>query len=213
LRASGATEEGEREMTDHIHRTVVWRRLDGLGIEHCSLTQRVDGWQIQGTAVRAESGPLLVRYDVACDAVWRTHAVTIEIEGSKGTQTLGMTVDEERRWWSAGAELVAFRGCDDVDLGITPVTNTLPIRRLNLAIGETQAIIAAWVQFPDLQIEPLPQHYTRLDARRYRYESGGGAFTTEITVDELGLVTHYTGGWERIATADRTTESVGRPTA
>ena len=60
-----------------------------------------------------------------------------------------MTVDDERRWWSAGAELVAFRGCDDVDLGITPVTNTLPIRRLHLAIGETRAVTAAWLQFPD----------------------------------------------------------------
>jgi uncharacterized protein len=202
-----------QEMTDHIHRTVVWQRLDGLGIEHCSLAPHADGWQIQGTVIHAERGPLLVRYGVTCDALWRTRAVAIEIDTGRSLQTLDMTVDDERRWWSAGAELVAFRGCDDVDLGITPVTNTLPIRRLNLAIGETRAITAAWVQFPDLQIEPLPQHYTRLDARRYRYESGGGAFTTEITVDELGLVTHYAGGWERIATADRTTESVGRPTA
>ena len=57
-----------RGMTDRIHRTVVWRRLDGLGIEHCSLVQRADGWQIQGTAIRAERNPLLVRYGVTCDA-------------------------------------------------------------------------------------------------------------------------------------------------
>src|SRR6185437_4270420 len=104
--------------------------------------------------------------------LWQTRAVAIEIDAGRGAQTLGMTVDEERRWWSAGAGLVAFRGCDDVDLGITPVTNTLPIRRLNLAIGETRAVIAAWLQFPDLESEPLSQHYTRHDARRYRYESG-----------------------------------------
>jgi hypothetical protein len=202
-----------QEMIDHIHRTVVWRRLDGLGIEHCSLAERADGWQIQGTVIHAERSPLLVRYHVTCDALWRTRTVAIEIDTGRGLQTLGMTVDEERRWWSADVELVAFRGCDDVDLGVTPATNTLPIRRLNLAIGETRAVTAAWLQFPELESEPLSQHYTRLDARRYRYESGGGAYTTEITVDELGLVTHYADGWERIATADRTTESDVRSTA
>lgn len=191
-------------MTDRLHRTIVWRRLDGLGIEHCSLAQRGDGWQIRGTAIRAEGDPFLARYRVACDAGWRTRAVEIEVEMGTNIRTLRMTVDEDRRWWNAStdAELLAFRGCDDADLGITPATNTLPIRRLNLGIGETRAVTAAWVQFPTLSIEPLPQRYTRLDALRYRYESADGAFTTELAVDELGLVTHYAGGWECIASAD-----------
>jgi hypothetical protein len=189
-------------MTDRISRTVVWRRLDGRGVEYCSLAQRADGWRIAGTAIRADDGPLLARYHVACDAMWRTRAVEIEVEMGTGIHALRLAVDEERRWWNAGAEVVAFRGCTDVDLGITPATNTLPIRRLNLAIGETRAVTAAWIQFPELRMEPLPQDYTRLDALRYRYESAGGAFTTEIAVDEIGLVTTYAGGWERIASAD-----------
>lgn len=200
-------------MIDRVLRTVIWRRLDGLGVEYCSLVQRGDGWQIQGTAIRAEDGPLLVRYGVTCDALWRTRAVEIEVERGMDIRTLRLTVDEDQRWWSTDAELVAFRGCVDVDLGITPATNTLPIRRLNLAIGETRAVTAAWLQFPDLQTEPLPQHYTRLDARRYRYESGGGAYTTEVSVDDLGLATLYAGGWERIAATDHPTASDGRSTS
>ncbi len=189
-------------MTERISRTVVWRRLDGLGVEHCSLAQRADGWRIAGTAIRADGGPLLVRYRIACDTMWRTRAVEIEAETSTGIRALRLAVDEERRWWNADAEVVAFRGCTDVDLGVTPATNSLPIRRLNLAIGETRAVTAAWIQFPELRMEPLPQHYTRLDVLRYRYESADGAFTTEIAVDDLGFVTTYAGGWERIASAD-----------
>lgn len=190
-------------MMDQAHHTVVWRRLDRLGIEHCSLAQRADGWQIQGTVISAEPRPFLVRYGISCDTMWQTRTVEIAVEMGASTRTMRMRVDEDQRWWSADSELLPFRGCIDVDLGITPATNTLPIRRLNLAIGETRAVTAAWVRFPELSIEALPQHYIRLDALRYRYESADGAFTTEIVVDELGLATDYAGGWERIeATGD-----------
>jgi hypothetical protein len=108
-------------VTDRICRTVVWRRLDGLGAEHCSLAQRADGWRIEGTAIRAEGGPLLVRYRIACDTMWRTRVVEIEVEMGTDIHTLRMTADEDQRWWNADAEVVAFRGCTDVDLGITPV--------------------------------------------------------------------------------------------
>ncbi|MDQ3227137.1 MAG: putative glycolipid-binding domain-containing protein, partial [Chloroflexota bacterium] len=77
--------------------------------------------------------------------------------------------------------------------------NTLPIRRLAPAIGDAVGVTAVWVSFPELTIEPLPQRYIRLDERRYRYESDGGAFVTEIAVDDLGLVVTYDGGWRRIA--------------
>ena len=96
-------------------------------------------------------------------------------------------------------DLEALHGLIDVDLGFSPVTNTLPIRRLDPAIGEAVAVTAAWVRFPELTIEPLPQRYIRLAERRYRYESAGGAFVAEIEVDDLGLVTAYEGGWRRIA--------------
>jgi hypothetical protein len=189
-------------MIDQTRCTVVWRTLDGRGIEYCSLVPGQNRWLLRGTAIRAEPQPLLVRYAVTCDAHWRTRTVTVEVESGTDRRTVRVRVDKERHWWIGDTELVAIRGCIDVDLGITPATNTLPIRRLNLAIGETQAVRAAWLQFPTLAIEPLPQHYTRLDALRYRYESAEGAFTTEIAVDERGLATHYAGGWERIAATD-----------
>jgi uncharacterized protein len=60
-------------------------------------------------------------------------------------------------------------------------------------------VTAAWVRFPELTIEPLPQRYIRLADRRYHYESAGGAFIAEIEVDDLGIVTTYEGGWQRVA--------------
>jgi uncharacterized protein len=55
------------------------------------------------------------------------------------------------------------------------------------------------IWFPDLTVQPLFQRYTRLSKDTYHYQSDTG-FSAEIVVDDLGLVTTYTGGWERIAT-------------
>jgi hypothetical protein len=51
----------------------------------------------------------------------------------------------------------------------------------------------AGLRFPGFALEPLEQVYQRLGDRVYRYESGGGAFAGELTVDEAGFVTHYPG--------------------
>jgi len=102
-------------------------------------------------------------------------------------------------WRNTGQELREIQGCGDVDLALTPATNTLAISRLSLQVGGSESIIAAWIKFPELTAQPLSQRYTRLAQNSYRYESNTG-FTAEIAVDDLGLVTNYPGGWERIAT-------------
>jgi hypothetical protein len=83
------------------------------------------------------------------------------------------------------------------DLAFTPATNTLPIRRLGLAVGDSRDVTAAWVRYPELDLVPLPQSYTRLAATGYRYQSRDGAFTAELETDELGLVVRYPPGWSR----------------
>ena len=82
-------------------------------------------------------------------------------------------------------------GCIDIDLNFSPVTNTLPIRRLELKVGEAAPVRAAWVRFPSFALEPLEQSYERLDTNTYRYTSAGGRFTARVGVDDHGLVTDY----------------------
>jgi hypothetical protein len=71
----------------------------------------------------------------------------------------------------------------------------LPIRRLNLAIGEQARVRAAWLRFPGFALEPLEQIYRRTGVTTYQYESGGGRFTTELRVNEAGFVTDYPNLW------------------
>jgi hypothetical protein len=97
--------------------------------------------------------------------------------------------DQDGRWWRDGAESEEVRGTVDVDLGFTPATNTLPIRRLGLEVGELAHLDAVWVRFPEMKVEVLTQTYERLGDRMYRYTSPG--FQRDIEVDDAGVVIRY----------------------
>jgi uncharacterized protein len=193
-------------------RTVLWQRINTPGSEWCALEREPDGWRLHGIVLtRVATTPVLVHYAVALATDWSTRVVEIAMRSGSASEprSLKLTVGPDQRWQierelvpdpvMPADDVAALHGLVDVDLGFSPITNTLPIRRLEPAIGEAVAVTAAWVRFPELTVEPLPQRYLRLADRRYRYESAGGAFVAEIEVDDLGLVTTYEGGWRRIA--------------
>lgn len=140
---------------------------------------------------------MLANYEIHCDKNWLTHRAQIERTIGSDVKTLSLSVESRGVWRNSGQALREIHGCEDVDLTVTPATNTLPIRRLNLQIGSSESVITAWVKFPELSVQPLSQRYTRIAKDVHRYESNTG-FSAEIGVDDLGLVTTYPGGWEQI---------------
>ena len=186
-------------MADDLKRVVVWNNLLIDGRDYCGLWHTAEGWLLKGTVVGVlkDQRPLLASYEIQCDENWLTHRVQVDRTLGNDVKTLSLSVEKRGVWRSTGEELREIQGCDDVDLAVTPATNTLAIRRLNLQVGGGASIIAAWVKFPDLTVQPLSQRYTRVAQNTYRYESNTG-FSAEIVVDDLGLVTAYPGGWERI---------------
>ncbi len=178
-----------------MQRKVIWQRVDKVGMELCFLYIQPDGASMDGTVITAfEDEPVNVRYFIQTGSDWWTSDVTIWFPTSESLAILRLQM-RNQQWQVDGQERNDLANCIDVDLGITPSTNTLPIRRLNLAVGESAEVTAAWVRFPELSVEPLRQRYTRLAPDRYLYESLESGFTAELSVDESGLVTHYPGGW------------------
>jgi len=188
-------------MRDELMRVVAWRNLLINGTEYCALRRTAEGWLLKGTVVGVlkDERPMLAKYAISCDDHWFTHRVELERIIGNDTEALSLSVESRGLWRSSGKELPELEGCNDVDLAVTPATNTLPVRRLALRIGKSESIVAAWVKFPELTVQPLSQRYTRLTQNTYRYESNTG-FSADIVVDDLGLVTRYPGAWERIGT-------------
>jgi hypothetical protein len=181
-------------------RRVAWRRSDEIATdEHCTLTLRDGGLSLVGTVLGAEGGlPTWVEYRVLADGAGLTTAVHVRDLRGFVQRSISLARDSRGRWTVDGQAAPALRGCTDVDLGCSPSTNTLPIRRLRLAIGASHTIQAAWVRFPELTVVKAAQTYTRLDEFTYRYASGD--FEAELAVDDEGLVTTYA-VWQRTGLA------------
>jgi len=176
---------------------VLWRRLDQPGHESARLSFRQSRWYLSGTAVFAHrQQPCRLDYLVECDADWRT--LSGKVVGWVGSEEveIELSVDSERRWLLNATECLSVAGCTDLDLNFSPSTNLLPIRRLNLPIGEKAVVRAAWLRFPGFTLEPLEQVYHRVDEATYRYESAGGSFVAELEVNAAGFVTRYPNFWE-----------------
>ncbi len=177
--------------------SVLWRRLDQPGHESARLVLQHPYWHLIGTAVFAHSQqPCRLDYRVVCDSGW--HTVSGRVTGWIANETveIELAVDAARHWRLNGTACPAVAGCVDLDLGFSPSTNLLPIRRLGLAIGQEAEVHAAWLGFPSLTLEPLEQVYRRIDVTTYRYESAGGRFATELQVNAAGLVTRYPNFWQ-----------------
>jgi hypothetical protein len=132
------------------------------------------------------------RYTITCDESWRVRDVTIK-EIISGHQ-LKMHSDGLGYWTNEnGEEIENVRGCIDIDFRATPFSNTFPIRRLHLAVGESSAIEVVYINAPDLKITKEHQIYTRLNDHEWKFEQPSADFEAVVTIDSDGLVVSYPG--------------------
>jgi hypothetical protein len=177
--------------------TILWQDLETGALDRCRLEARPDGLVLSGVVLTPAHGtPLDVRYLVETDRAGLTRRVELELDG--GATRRALLADGGGRWrWDGGAELPEVRGALDVDLTVTPATNTLPIRRLGLEVGRAAELTVAWVQFPGLEVVSSRQRYQRLAPDRWGFATGD--FRAELLVDPDGLVLDYGGLFRSLA--------------
>lgn len=168
---------------------VMWLAHQPPGNDACRFALTTRSLLIEGSS---RTGDMATRYRVRADRSGITRRARIV---SRIEERL-IERDAAGRWEMDGQDVPEVAGALDIDLGFTPATNTLPIRRLGLAVGETEDVTVAWFDPADRRLKPLRQRYARLDAHRYRYSSPDHGFEADLTVDDFGAVTHYPGYWD-----------------
>lgn len=178
---------------------VRWQDWSGEGLEHTVVRCAHDSNTAEGVVIsNAESRHFAVRYQLRCDGLWTLERASIQLVGDQ--RKIELVSDGRGNWTDvSGNPVQGLDGAIDIDFSVSPFTNTLPIRRLQLTKGSSAEIRAAYVHFPDLAIATDAQRYTCLEPLRYyRYESLDSEFVREIEVDRNGLVVTYPGLFKRL---------------
>ena len=190
-------------MSDAKPRTVCWsptwnEEHNGEGLEHLLLSERAADSVI--LAFDEEHGPFRLTYRLAWDESWQIREADLVVATERGIRSLNLRTDSRNRWRHVdGRAIDDLDGCVDIDIWPTPFTNSFPIRRVPMAVGERRVFKMAWVRAPELTVHPQAQAYTRLADRLYLFENlDGSGFKAELPVDDDGIVVDYPDLFERV---------------
>jgi uncharacterized protein len=176
--------------------TILFRRHETPGHDACRLIVGTAERRIEGAAVFTWGGmATYLAYDVVTHQDWRArHA---RVCGWVGARSIDVAIEREASgdWLLNGAVVPGLKGCVDVDLGFTPATNLLQLRRIQLRIGEKAEVPVAWWDLDSQGLSLLKQSYERRNQHSYWYESPRFRYQALLEVAPSGFVLEYPGLW------------------
>lgn len=186
--------------------TAVWWKEQRTGCEFAEIALEPDRLTARGVAICSSPVAYRMDYVIETGPAFVTTMLDVSSRGAGWSRRLVLRGDGAGSWLvdadaigapdlpAPGGDPNALVGALDCDLGLSPVTNLMPILRHGLASGEGRVELnMAWVAVPDLQVQPDGQRYTGAGANRIRYDAVDGSFSATITVDDDGLVVDYPG--------------------
>lgn len=166
-----------------------WQPLEGVGLEHCHVSETADGIAVRSSLVGEHEGFRFgAFYEIQLDPDWTFRSLVLRRHDGR---VMRLVSNGEGDWKLDGRRAPGLEGCVDIDLSGTPFTNTLPMRRRRFEIGTPQHFDMAWIPLDTLEPFRDSQVYTQLDPTHFRYEAANGTFTQVLTVDEHRFVVDY----------------------
>jgi uncharacterized protein len=177
------------------------------GAEWADVELREGRLMATGTAMAARPVPYRLDWRLETAARFVTTRLEVRAHGEAWDRRLDLRRSPEGQWNATRDEtgapplpapdddvLAALDDALDCDLGLCPLTNTMPVLRHRLLDGgDPVDFVMAWVSVPDLAVHRSEQRYTFIRRTRtaavIRYESG--SFSSDLRFDSDGLVVDY----------------------
>ena len=135
---------------------LLWTGREYFSLENCLISMTDIGSEITSTIIGYyEEKIYRVEYQITTNQNWETVLFEINSRHSNQTQSIRFEGDGKGNWKSNGEKAEQFTGCIDIDIPLTPFTNTLPIRRLRLRQQQTQEINVIYCDLLKQQIKPV----------------------------------------------------------
>jgi hypothetical protein len=182
-------------------RFLVWRGSDDWRAEGTHVEFDDGGLRATGTQIGGD--PLPYRVDYALDATdgFRTRRFEVTAAADDGTRRLVLERSTDDEWRIDGETATALAGAQDCDLGLSPLTNFMPLRRHRLHERDGGAdFLMAWVEVPNLVVHASAQRYEHVAPGVVRFIDRGlfDGFTADLELDADGLVLRYPDLAERV---------------
>lgn len=165
---------------------VLWIRQDRPGNDACRFAQAEGGFLIDGSSTDAAWN--VTRYRVRAREDGTTRRARIG-----ANSRIFIARDADGTWTLNGTPVPGLSEAEDIDLGFTPATMTLALRRLALPVGGEARITAARFDPEDETLKPLSQTWRRVDETTYTCATP--TQTARLTVDANGIVRDHEGLW------------------
>jgi len=185
---------------------LLWAGTDEWRAEAADVS--VKQGRFAATGVQLGVGPVPYRVDYVLDttAAWVTRTLQVTAAGAGWRRAVELTRNPNGRWTCRadgagtvdlplpGGDTAALTGALDCDLGLSPLSNTMPIlrHRLHQRAGAAE-LVMAWMSVPDLSVHASVQRYEHLHTTPtgavVRFASGD--FTADLVVDADGFVVDY----------------------
>lgn len=171
-------------------RHITWNALAWNATETCVVASDDTGVRVEGhlSGRTEDDQPFEMSYLLELAPDWSVQHVLIKDVRDEGNYL--DLVREDGRWLDHdGIHLTDFDSCEFVDLNRTPLTNSLPIKKLRFEGGDPVVIDVLCIDMPALTMSRKSQAYTQLGAHTYRFQEPG--FTADIVTDDNDLVAVY----------------------
>lgn len=178
-------------------RSIVWKGCYSSTTEYMEISQG-ESIIVRGHITGEEEGiPYYTSYIIYADQQWEVRSVSVIV---KSINTIEFFFEKKNTNWinREGVEMMELKDCIDIDISLTPFTNTLPVRRLRIPKGETREITVLYFKLPEGEFYSMQQRYTNIDDRFYKYENVDGGYSAMLELDNEGMVVYYPGRWQRM---------------
>jgi uncharacterized protein len=208
-------------------RSIAWAKADPPGAEFAVIELQSRRLQARGVAIGSDPEPYRLSFKLQTREEYVTDRAVIETQGAGWTRRLEIERSPAGVWSASGqstgklempepgGDPAGLAGALDVDLGLSPVFNTMPVLRHDLHDGgHAEEFLMMWISVPDLSIHASPQRYTFVEHRsggqrvvRFEAIGEGEDFAADVQFDSDGLVVDYPGIASRIGTTSGIVDS------
>lgn len=175
-----------------MKKSLLWTGQFYNSLENCYVSISDESVNVNSVIIGTYNNKIFrVEYMIRTNKNWETILCEVKSLFANEMNHLHLESDGKGNWIMNGEPASQFNGCIDIDIPLTPFTNTLPIKRLKLLENEKQLIKVVYIDILEAQIKALQQQYRKLSLTEYKYENVPNDFEAVITVDESGLVVNY----------------------